>query len=254
MAQSGPKNRYSLTWCGRRRQRDERLGLRQFTDKHAVGSRLGRLHCLAGFEVESAMPAYHSPRSGSPGRRSRCGREPSRLVETRPRSLRQGPPQLPDHLLPQTGYNCSLASGVRRSWRIGQRGRAGSSTSSQKARCRNGPWASWAGNTTASLERAFERGPAAMAGEDANVEIALARNLVERMDEGDVRGCGEAPGCSSRRHPLFRRPGLTAWSPAPCPHSHRSKPGGALQSRSSRRAWPKIETCRDGPRRDWCAT
>jgi hypothetical protein len=26
-----------------------------------------------------------------------------------------------------------------------------------------------------------------MAGEDANVEIALARSLVERMDEGDVR-------------------------------------------------------------------
>jgi hypothetical protein len=26
-----------------------------------------------------------------------------------------------------------------------------------------------------------------MAGEDANVEIALARSLVERMDEGDAR-------------------------------------------------------------------
>lgn len=39
-----------------------------------------------------------------------------------------------------------------------------------------------------ALEGAFSReGLVAMAGEDANVEIALARSLVERMDEGDAR-------------------------------------------------------------------
>jgi hypothetical protein len=39
-----------------------------------------------------------------------------------------------------------------------------------------------------ALEGVFSsEGLVAMAGEDANVEIALARSLVERMDEGDAR-------------------------------------------------------------------
>lgn len=39
-----------------------------------------------------------------------------------------------------------------------------------------------------ALEGSFSsEGLVALAGEDANVEIALARSLVERMDEGDVR-------------------------------------------------------------------
>jgi hypothetical protein len=39
-----------------------------------------------------------------------------------------------------------------------------------------------------ALEGTFStEGIVAMAGEDANVEIALARSLVERMDEGDAR-------------------------------------------------------------------
>jgi hypothetical protein len=39
-----------------------------------------------------------------------------------------------------------------------------------------------------ALEGKFSsEGLAAMAGEDANVEIALARSLVERIDEGDAR-------------------------------------------------------------------
>ena len=39
-----------------------------------------------------------------------------------------------------------------------------------------------------ALEGTFSsEGLAALAGEDANVEMALARSLVERMDEGDVR-------------------------------------------------------------------
>jgi hypothetical protein len=41
---------------------------------------------------------------------------------------------------------------------------------------------------TAALQGTFpSEGLVAMAGEDANVEIALARSLVERMDEGDSR-------------------------------------------------------------------
>lgn len=39
-----------------------------------------------------------------------------------------------------------------------------------------------------SLEGKFSsEGLVALAGEDANVEMALARSLVERMDEGDAR-------------------------------------------------------------------
>src|SRR5262249_31143452 len=39
-----------------------------------------------------------------------------------------------------------------------------------------------------ALEGTFSAdGLVALAGEDANVEIALARSLVERLDEGDVR-------------------------------------------------------------------
>jgi hypothetical protein len=39
-----------------------------------------------------------------------------------------------------------------------------------------------------ALEGSFSgEGLAALAGEDANVELALARSLVERMDEGDAR-------------------------------------------------------------------
>ena len=39
-----------------------------------------------------------------------------------------------------------------------------------------------------ALEGKFSsEGLVAMAGEDANVEIALARSLVERIDEGDAR-------------------------------------------------------------------
>jgi hypothetical protein len=39
-----------------------------------------------------------------------------------------------------------------------------------------------------ALEGSFSsEGLVALAGEDANVEIALARSLVERMDEGDAR-------------------------------------------------------------------
>ena len=39
-----------------------------------------------------------------------------------------------------------------------------------------------------ALEGTFtSEGLVALAGEDANVELALARSLVERMDEGDAR-------------------------------------------------------------------
>jgi hypothetical protein len=51
-----------------------------------------------------------------------------------------------------------------------------------------------------ALEGKFSSdGLASLAGEDANVEIALARSLVERLDEGDARRLWSRASCPGER-------------------------------------------------------
>jgi hypothetical protein len=91
----------------------------------------------------------------------------------------------------ESGYNLfTLRQAARRSWRIGQDQDCRivylfyENTMQQRAMALMGRKLTAA----QALEGVFStEGLVAMAGEDANVEIALARSLVERMDEGDVR-------------------------------------------------------------------
>ena len=64
-----------------------------------------------------------------------------------------------------------------------------------------------------ALEGRFStEGLVAMGGEDANVEIALARSLVERMDEGDVRRTWNKVTTSDRGSP---KPAIPEADPSP---------------------------------------
>ena len=94
-----------------------------------------------------------------------------------------------------------------------------------------------------ALEGTFSsEGLVAMAGEDANLEIALARSLVGRMDEGDVRrlwtrvfhpgehpgdhpasgDCVEPPGSCSTIRPLW--PDIIGQAPHASPFRPRRPP------------------------------
>src|SRR5205085_6362342 len=91
----------------------------------------------------------------------------------------------------ETGYNLfTLRQASRRAWRIGQQQGCRiiyfhyEGTMQQRAMALMGKKLTAA----QALEGTFSsEGLVAMAGEDANVELALARSLVERMDEGDAR-------------------------------------------------------------------
>jgi hypothetical protein len=91
----------------------------------------------------------------------------------------------------ETGYNLfTLRQASRRAWRIGQQEGCRvvylhyAQTMQERAMALMGK--KW--TAAQALEGRFSgEGLVAMAGEDANVEIALARSLVERLDEGDVR-------------------------------------------------------------------
>jgi hypothetical protein len=91
----------------------------------------------------------------------------------------------------ETGYNLfTLRQAARRSWRIGQDQACRilyfhyAGTMQDRALVLMGKKLTAA----QALEGTFSsEGLVAMAGEDANVEIALARSLVQRLDEGDAR-------------------------------------------------------------------
>jgi len=91
----------------------------------------------------------------------------------------------------ETGYNLfTLRQASRRSWRIGQREPCRIVYFYYEGTMQDRAMALMGKKLTAAqaLEGRFSsEGLVALAGEDANVEIALARSLVERMDEGDAR-------------------------------------------------------------------
>jgi hypothetical protein len=168
----------------------------QFTDKHEVQGRLERLLKAAGFRVgvlrasvplarREAWIAEHGPTLDV------IVSHP-RLVETGLDLFdKAGRHNFPTICFYETGYNLfTLRQASRRSWRIGQRETCRIVYFYYERTMQDRALALMGKKLTAAqaLEGRFSgEGLVAMAGEDANIEIALARSLVERMDEGDTR-------------------------------------------------------------------
>src|SRR5205807_10647302 len=91
----------------------------------------------------------------------------------------------------ETGYNpFTLRQAARRSWRIGQRERCRIVYFFYEGTMQERALALMGRKLTAAqaLEGTFSsEGLVALAGEDATVEIALARSLVDRLEEGDAQ-------------------------------------------------------------------
>jgi hypothetical protein len=168
----------------------------QFTDRHDVQGRLEWLLKQAGFAVavlRASVPlarrevwiATHAPTLD-------VVISHPRLVETGLDLFdKGGRHNFPTLCFYETGYNLfTLRQASRRSWRIGQTEPCRIVYLHYEGTMQERAMALMGKKLTAAqaLEGTFSReGLVAMAGEDANLEIALARSLVERMDEGDAR-------------------------------------------------------------------
>ncbi|MCI0462768.1 MAG: hypothetical protein L0Z62_37955 [Gemmataceae bacterium] len=168
----------------------------QYTDQHDVQGRLERLLRRAGLRVavlRSSVPlasreewiARHAPKLD-------VVISHPRLVETGLDLFdKAGRHNFPTLCFYETGYNLfTLRQASRRSWRIGQTKVCRVVYFHYEGTMQERALALMGKKLTAAqaLEGTFSsEGLVAMAGEDANVEIALARSLVERMDEGDAR-------------------------------------------------------------------
>jgi hypothetical protein len=168
----------------------------QYTDKHDVQGRLEKLLTQAGIKVRvlhCSVPlarreewiAEHAPQLD-------VVISHPRLVETGLDLFdKGGRHNFPTICFYETGYNLfTLRQASRRSWRIGQKEACRIVYFHYQATMQDRAMALMGRKLTAAqaLEGTFSsEGLVAMAGEDANVELALARSLVERMDEGDAR-------------------------------------------------------------------
>jgi hypothetical protein len=168
----------------------------QFTAKHDVEERLERLLDRAGFRVgvlRSSVPlarreewiAEHAPKLD-------VVVSHPRLVETGLDLFdKKGRHNFPTICFYETGYNLfTLRQASRRSWRIGQRDTCRIVYFYYEGTMQERAMALMGKKLTAAqaLEGRFSsEGLVALAGEDANVELALARSLAEQMDEGDAR-------------------------------------------------------------------
>jgi SNF2 family DNA or RNA helicase len=168
----------------------------QFTDKHDVQGRLQRLLQQAGFQVAvlraSTPPAKREEWIAAHAPTVDVVISHPRLVETGLDLFdKGGRHNFPTICFYETGYNLfTLRQASRRSWRIDQKERCRivyfhyAGTMQERAMALMGKKLTAA----QALEGTFtSEGLVALAGEDANVEIALARSLVERMEEGDAR-------------------------------------------------------------------
>jgi hypothetical protein len=192
-----PKEQALLDLVGSEADRGRKVWVYvQYTDQHDVQGRLEKLLRQAGFRVavlRSSVPlaqreawiAQHAPRLDAVVSHPR-------LVETGLDLFDKGGRyNFPALCFYETGYNLfTLRQAARRSWRIGQSQACRivylhyEGTMQQRALALMGKKLTAA----QALEGTFSsEGLAALAGEDANVEIALARSLVDRMDEGDAR-------------------------------------------------------------------
>jgi hypothetical protein len=203
----------------------------QYTDTHDVQGRLERLLGRTGFRVgvlRSSVPlarreewiARHGPQ------RDVVISHP-RLVETGLDLFdHAGRHNFPTLCFYETGYNLfTLRQASRRSWRIGQNKSCRVVYLHYAGTMQERALALMGRKLTAAqaLEGTFSgEGLVALAGEDANVEIALARSLVQRLDEGDARRLwGKALGPGGR------------------PEDHNPPPGSEPASQESTNAdWP----------------
>jgi hypothetical protein len=168
----------------------------QFTDKHDVSARLEKLLRQAGLKVEvlrASVPlaqredwiAQHAPKLD-------VIISHPRLVETGLDLFdKAGRHNFPTITFYETGYNLfTLRQASRRAWRIGQTQPCRIVYFHYDGTMQDRAMSLMGKKLTAAqaLEGTFSsEGLVAMAGEDANVELALARSLVDRMDEGDAR-------------------------------------------------------------------
>jgi hypothetical protein len=168
----------------------------QYTDKHAVQERLEMLLTQAGIKVKvlaASVPLArredwideHAPHVD-------VVISHPRLVETGLDLFdKGGRHNFPTIAFYETGYNLfTLRQASRRAWRIGQRERCRIVYFHYEETMQERAMALMGKKLTAAqaLEGTFSsEGLVALAGEGPNVELALARSLVERMDEGDAR-------------------------------------------------------------------
>jgi SNF2 family DNA or RNA helicase len=168
----------------------------QFTDKRDVQCRLDKLLTNAGFDVgvlrSSVNLAHREEWIAKHGPKLDVVISHPRLVETGLDLFDKGGKyNFPTICFYETGYNLfTLRQASRRSWRIGQKEACRIVYFYYRETMQDRAMALMGKKLTAAqaLEGRFSsEGLVALAGEDANVEIALARSLVERMDEGDAR-------------------------------------------------------------------
>jgi hypothetical protein len=167
-----------------------------YTDRHDVQGRLERLLHEAGFRVgvlRASVPLNR--REGWIAQHAwklDVVVSHPRLVETGLDLFdKSGRHNFPTLCFYEAGYNLfTLRQASRRAWRIGQTEPCRVAYLYYAGTMQDRALALMGRKLTAAqaLEGKFSgEGLVAMAGEDANVEIALARSLVSRMDEGDAR-------------------------------------------------------------------
>jgi SNF2 family DNA or RNA helicase len=168
----------------------------QFTDTHDVQGRLERLLTKAGFQVgvlRSSVPlARREEWIAKNAPHVNVVISHPRLVETGLDLFdKAGRHNFATICFYETGYNLfTLRQASRRSWRIGQKQDCRVVYLFYEGTMQDRALALMGKKLTAAqaLEGKFaNEGLVALAGEDANVELALARSLVDCMDEGDVR-------------------------------------------------------------------
>jgi len=168
----------------------------QYTDRHDVQGRLERLlgeHGLRVGVLRSSVPLNRRENwIGKHAPHADVIISHPRLVETGLDLFDKcGRYNFPTICFYETGYNLfTLRQASRRSWRIGQKEACRVVYLYYQGTMQDRAVALMGKKLTAAqaLEGKFSsEGLVAMAGEDANVEIALARSLVDRMDEGDSR-------------------------------------------------------------------
>lgn len=168
----------------------------QYTDRHDVQARLEQLLVKEGFRVgvlRANVPLDTREEwiaERAPGLDVVISHP--RLVETGLDLFdKGGRHNFPTLCFYETGYNLfTLRQASRRSWRIGQREKCRIVYFYYEKTMQERAMALMGKKLTAAqaLEGRFSsEGLVALAGEDGNVEVALAKSLVERLDEGDVR-------------------------------------------------------------------
>ena len=168
----------------------------QYTDAHDVQGRLERILEAANFRVgvlRSTVPlARREEWIAKHAWELDVVISHPRLVETGLDLFdKAGRHNFPTICFYETGYNLfTLRQASRRSWRIGQKKPCRVIYFYYEGTMQDRALALMGRKLTAAqaLEGKFSsEGLVSMAGEDANVEIALARSLVDRLDEGDAR-------------------------------------------------------------------